>query len=72
MPTSAVGHDRAMPPLRVLVGLACLLGITACTEEGEGSATATDVGLFAIPWWAIGVVVVAWAGVVWLRKRRRR
>ena len=61
-----------MPPLRMLVGSLCLLVVTACTEEGEGSATATGVGLFVIPWWAIGVVVVAWAAVVWLRKRRRR
>ena len=60
-------------PRAVLV-LAVLLGVAACVEEdeGEGSVSMTGVGLFVIPWWAIGAVVLAWAGVVWLRKRRRR
>ena len=61
-----------MSPLLLVVRLACLLGVAACTDEGEGSATATGVGLFVIPWWAIGLVVLVWAAVVWLRKRRRR
>ena len=59
-------------PLRLVPVLLGLLGVVACTDEGEGSASATGVGLFVIPWWLIGLVVLAWAAVVWLRKLRRR
>lgn len=62
------GRPVLQPPRAVLL-LAVLLGITGCTDEGQGSATGTGVGLVAIPWWVFLVVL---AVVLLLRRRRRR